>query len=217
MTTLGYYGKLASRGDFVSRGLPQSFIAPWDAWLAAGLRISQQQLGDDWLNAYLVSPLWRFALAAGVCGPGAVVGVLMPSIDRVGRYFPLTVAQMLGPDQSLAALGSAPNAWFEQVETLMLGTLEEGADFPVFDQSVFTLGFVPTVQREPISRFAGLQRTHANDPDSRHRMLAELACEGASLWWGRGSERIAPGLMRCEGLPDPAGFSSYLLGQRVSS
>ena len=216
MTTLGYYGKLASRGDFVSRGLPQSFIEPWDAWLAAGLRISQQQLGDDWLNAYLVSPLWRFALAAGVCGPGAVVGVLMPSIDRVGRYFPLTVAQMLGPDQSLAALGSAPNAWFEQVETLMLGTLEEGADFPVFDRTVSALGFVPTVQREPISRFAGLQRTHANDPASRHRMLAELACEGASLWWGRGSEQIAPGLMRCEGLPDPAGFSSYLLGQRVS-
>ena len=28
MTTLGFYGKLASRGDFVSRALPQSFIGP---------------------------------------------------------------------------------------------------------------------------------------------------------------------------------------------
>lgn len=71
MTTLGFYGKLASRGDFVSRGLPQSFVKPWDTWLAAGLHVSQQQLGAEWLDAYLVSPLWRFVLAPDVCGPQA--------------------------------------------------------------------------------------------------------------------------------------------------
>ena len=48
MTTLGFYGKLASRGDFVSRALPQSFIGPWDSWLAAGLLASQNSLGADW-------------------------------------------------------------------------------------------------------------------------------------------------------------------------
>ncbi|MFK3798482.1 type VI secretion system-associated protein TagF [Pseudomonas sp. NPDC088444] len=216
MTTLGFYGKLPSRGDFVSRGLPQSFIQPWDAWLAAGLHVSQQQLGEDWLDAYLVSPLWRFALAAGVCGPDAVVGVLMPSIDRVGRYFPLTVAQTLEAGQSLAGLVSAPDAWFEQVEALMLSTLDDSADFSAFDDGVSTLGFLPTVAREPIHRFAGLQRTRVNEPEQRHRVLAELACEGASLWWGKGSERIAPGLMRCQGLPDAAEFGSYLLGQGAS-
>lgn len=103
MNDFGFYGKLASRGDFVSRGLPQSFIQPWDQWLAAGLQASQQQLGEQWLQAYLVSPLWRFALAPGVCGESPVVGVVMPSIDRVGRYFPLTVAQLLAPGESLAA------------------------------------------------------------------------------------------------------------------
>jgi type VI secretion system protein ImpM len=46
----GFYGKVASRGDFVSRGLPQSFIKPWDAWLAAGLLASQEQLGGQWLD-----------------------------------------------------------------------------------------------------------------------------------------------------------------------
>ena len=46
MSTAGFYGKLASRGDFVSRGLPQSFIAPWDSWLAAGLLASQASLGS---------------------------------------------------------------------------------------------------------------------------------------------------------------------------
>lgn len=71
MTMVGFYGKLASRGDFVSRALPQSFVGPWDSWLAAGLLASQQRLGGDWLNVYLVSPLWRFVLAPGVCGPDA--------------------------------------------------------------------------------------------------------------------------------------------------
>jgi type VI secretion system protein ImpM len=217
MTTLGYYGKLASRGDFVSRGLPQSFVKPWDTWLAAGLHVSQQQLGADWLDAYLVSPLWRFVLAADVCGPQPVVGVLMPSIDRVGRYFPLTIAQTIEPEQSLAALVSAPERWFEQVEALMLATLGEAADFAAFDDSVSTLGFLPTTACEPISLFAGLQRTGASDPQARLAALAETACEGASLWWGRGSERIAPGLMRCAGLPDAAEFGSYLLGQGASN
>lgn len=69
MTVMGLYGKLASRGDFVSRGLPQSFIGPWDSWLAAGLLASQTALGGEWLNAYLVSPLWRFALAPESAGP----------------------------------------------------------------------------------------------------------------------------------------------------
>jgi type VI secretion system protein ImpM len=216
MSALGFYGKLASRGDFVSRGLPQSFITPWDAWLAAGLQASQQQLREDWLNAYLVSPLWRFVLAPGMCGPQPMVGVLMPSIDKVGRYFPLTVAQALETDQSLAALVGGPQTWFEQAEGMMLATLEEGADFSAFDDSVSALGFLPATPAHTVSRFAGLQRTGADDPHTRQQVLAELACEGVSLWWGTGSERIAPGLMRCQGLPDAAEFGSYLLGQGAS-
>lgn len=212
MTKLGFYGKVASRGDFVSRGLPESFIRPWDAWLAAGLHTSRQQLGDDWLSAYLISPLWRFALASGVCGVDAVVGVSMPSVDRVGRYFPLTVAQLIEPEQSLAALVSGPEDWFEHVEALLLATLEEGADFTQFEGAVAALGSLPTTSTQPVHQVANLQYSGAADPRSRQQMLADLACDGVSLWWGKGSERIAPGLMRCSGLPDVASFSC-LLGQ----
>lgn len=136
MNDVGFYGKLASRGDFVSRALPQSFIQPWDQWLAAGLQSSQQHLGDSWLEAYLVSPLWRFALAPGLCGPQAVVGVLMPSIDRVGRYFPLTVAQVLEPGQPLATAVAGGEEWFEQVEAALLATLEPGAVLEDFEAAL---------------------------------------------------------------------------------
>ncbi|CAD5198876.1 Protein phosphatase ImpM [Pseudomonas sp. FEN] len=117
--------------------------------MASGLLASQQQLGADWLNVYLVSPLWRFVLAAGVCGPDALAGVLMPSIDRVGRYFPLTVAQPLDPGHALTAVLGGADSWFEQVETLLLATLEEGAGFEVFDQGVEDLGGLPFATRCP--------------------------------------------------------------------
>lgn len=213
MSSQGFYGKLASRGDFVSRGLPQGFIGPWDSWLAAGLLASQQTLGSDWLNAYLVSPLWRFALAPGVCGPQAVVGVVMPSIDRVGRYFPLTVAALLDHDHDLASLVLGPDAWFEQVEELLLGTLDEDASFEALEHAVHSLAPPVAAPRVPGSRFAGLQQFAVNTPQDRGAVLAALACEGMSFWWGRGSHSISPMLLRCPGLPPANDFAQFLLGQ----
>jgi len=209
----GFYGKVASRGDFVSRGLPQSFIKPWDAWLAAGLLASQEQLGGQWLDAYLFSPLWRFAMAPGVCGPQAVVGVLMPSIDRVGRYFPLTVAQLIGERQSLGALVSGPDNWFEGVEALLLDTLEANATFEALDRGLQALGCCPTQERQASHHVASLLRDDALTPEQRGTTLADLACHGRSLWWGKGSEHISPGLLHCHGLPAATDFGTFLLGQ----
>ena len=213
MSTPGFYGKLASRGDFVSRGLPQSFIAPWDSWLAAGLLASQTSLGERWLDAYLVSPLWRFLVAPGVCGPDAAVGVVMPSIDRVGRYFPLTVAALLEPDADPASVVGGSDEWFERVENLLLSTLNVEASFEAFGAELENLGSPLYRSRTLSSRFASLHRFDATDPQARMSALAESSCEGASLWWGQGSERIAPGLMRCQGLPAAADFAQFLLGQ----
>ncbi len=61
--------------------------------------------------------------------------------------------------------------------------------------------------------FAGLQRFSAVTPQERSTALVERACEGASIWWGNGSESIAPGMLRCEGLPAAADFGSFLLGK----
>ncbi len=88
-TIVGFYGKLPVVGDFVSRRLPNEFIKPWDGWLQSAIAASREELGDEWLNSYLTSPIWRFLLSPGVCGNKAVAGIMMPSVDRVGRYYPL--------------------------------------------------------------------------------------------------------------------------------
>ncbi|MET0382001.1 MAG: type VI secretion system-associated protein TagF, partial [Burkholderiaceae bacterium] len=92
MTVCGFYGKLPSEGDFVSRRLPWEFTTVWDEWLQQGMAASRQTLGGRWLDLYLSAPVWRFQLAPGVCGPLGWRGLFFASVDRVGRYFPLTIA-----------------------------------------------------------------------------------------------------------------------------
>ena len=91
LPTAGFYGKLFSTGDFVRRGFPVEIYELWDPWLQQGLLHSRAALGEHWLDAYLSAPIWRFVLAPGLAGDAAWVGAMMPSVDRVGRYFPLTV------------------------------------------------------------------------------------------------------------------------------
>lgn len=117
----GLFGKLPDHRDFVRRSLPEGFVAPWDAWLSAALAESRARLGADWLAAFLEAPVWRFALAPGVCGPRGAAGVLAPSVDGVGRHFPLT----------LAALTDAPpdpgaSAWHDALEAIAIDAVTAG-------------------------------------------------------------------------------------------
>lgn len=213
MSVLGFYGKLASRGDFISRNLAPGFIQPWDAWLAQSMQACQQRLGDDWLSAYLVSPLWRFALAAGVCGPNAVVGVLMPSIDKVGRYFPLTVAQTLEPGESIAHLAGDAQEWFGTVENLMLSTLDPAVRLGMFEVALSRVPPLSVATQSHVSDPIGFQVFPACDCPARQLELSAVVCEGVSLWWGNDGKGVSQGLIRCKGLPDAQRFSSDLLGR----
>ncbi len=107
-TRTGLFGKLPAHGDFVRRHLPRSFVTPWDEWLSAGIAAAQDALGDDWAAAWDAAPAWRFSLAAGVCGPDAVLGVMLPSVDMVGRRFAITLAALPAQD--------APEDWFATLE-----------------------------------------------------------------------------------------------------
>ena len=92
---VGFYGKLPARGDFVRVGLPRDFIDPWDDWLQAVIAGSRSLMGDAWLPAFLEAPVWRFALPPGMCGGQAALGLMLPSVDQAGRYFPLTFAALI--------------------------------------------------------------------------------------------------------------------------
>lgn len=120
-TARGLFGKLPARGDFVRAGLPGNFVAAWDDWLQAVIPASREQLGTGWLPAWLEAPVWRFALAPGLCGPAGALGVLLPSVDRVGRYFPLTLAALPGRG------GADADVWLDAAEAAGFAAIEQDA------------------------------------------------------------------------------------------
>ncbi|WP_133511547.1 type VI secretion system-associated protein TagF [Candidatus Thiosymbion oneisti] len=216
----GLYGKLPSNGDFVSRRLPTTFVEPWDRWLQESIADSRDQLGERWLDTYLTSPVWRFVLAPGAAGQSAWAGLLMPSVDRVGRYFPLTLACPLpAMGNPLGVLASAA-AWYDAAETLLLTCLEQDLALADFDQQITALGPPPN---PPRSNALGPGQSAARRlplpadlaalcPSLLHQTLGELFF-AYSLWWSNGSEVVEPSVLLCQGLPPSAGFAGMLTGE----
>ena len=120
---VGFYGKLPSRGDFVRSGLPRDFTDRWDDWLQSVMAGSRSLMGDAWLPAFLEAPVWRFTLPLGLCGGRAALGVMLPSVDKAGRYFPLTFAALLPDDDAV----EAGDAWLDCCEAAGRAALEQDA------------------------------------------------------------------------------------------
>lgn len=130
---IGLYGKLPIFGDFVVRHLNGEFVNPWDIWLQDGLANSRQVLGDAWLDNYLQAPIWRFVIGPRMLGDSAWVGIVVPSVDRVGRYFPLTLAQPITPDIDITATYLANSEWFQSMEKLGTDALKQDLNFEGFE------------------------------------------------------------------------------------
>src|SRR5919109_2865533 len=82
-------------------------------------------------------PAWRFVLGPGVVGANAWAGLMLPSVDAVGRYFPLTVACAL-PSASLDVVATLLGAgrWFCDIEAIALGAIAPRADTAAIDAAL---------------------------------------------------------------------------------
>ncbi|GFE50902.1 hypothetical protein So717_26550 [Roseobacter cerasinus] len=135
----GYFGKVPVHGDFVGHGLPRVVENGLDVWLRAAMRASQTQLGRGWLDAFLVTPVWHFAVPAGAFGPETVLGVMMPSVDRVGRYFPLIIAGSF-PMPMMQALHAVDGCGFYPgAEAAALSVLRSGLSIGAFNEAIEAL------------------------------------------------------------------------------
>ena len=215
----GFFGKLPMRGDFVERRLPSEFVAPWDSWLQQCVAESQRQLAGDWLKLYLTGPLWAFATAPGILGPSSWVGMLMPSVDKVGRYFPLTAAIEAGPRADPVSLLSASQSWLERLEDALLSVLDDPAPtLELFDTRVgaLALELEPTEQLQWPTAQDGAPAQQLRMPGTRATAIAgTLVTErlGAySAWSTSGAEAVPASSLLCAGLPTPTSFAAMLNG-----
>lgn len=225
--TAGFFGKLPGNGDFVQRRLPRGFVDPWDRWLQRGVAASRTQMGAGWLDTYLNSPIWRFVLAAGPCGTQGWMGVLMPSVDKVGRYFPMTLAVPLAEGHGPAQGAWLGDAWFAQAETAALVALDRDVDLEKFDAAVAGLGepLAPegAAAYSPETPDAGPARAVCVTTPSADRLdmlfpnlldaLLGERFQGYSVWWTAGSQTIPPSMLACAAFPPPEGYAALLDGQ----
>ncbi|RVT84116.1 type VI secretion system-associated protein TagF [Rhodobacteraceae bacterium CCMM004] len=202
--TWGAYGKIAALGDFFRHNLPRAFVEAWDGWLQDTVGAERDRLGDAWDRTYAAAPIWRFSAAAGVAGPQAMLGVLMPSVDRVGRQFPLTLAAPVDTGADLLRLHLEAGAALAAAEAAALDTLEDGGSLPRLVQALDAVPPLPALAPAALRRSGGLLLTVRGAQDVAPALAAALAeGEHAMVWscWTPEAARLMTG----PGLPEGAG------------
>lgn len=88
MITGGFFGKVPTLGDFVSRGWSNSARDGLDALLQEALQqvLTQSTEGK---RAIMQAPPLMLCIRPGVIATDGLLTVVLPSQDRVGRLFPL--------------------------------------------------------------------------------------------------------------------------------
>lgn len=230
----GWYGKIPALGDFASRRLSAGFVNSWDAWLQRALAASRSALRERWQDIYLNSPIWRFALLPGVCGNNCWTGIMMPSVDKVGRHFPLTIAVALDPQPEILATVFAAENWFAAVELIALSSLN--MDFPLdeLERRLTATPFGPlppsdypgrTAARDLAAWWNGPRRgpvvLSLPDLDAIAGVLSSGGLNillasgfGKSLWWTRDELTGASQLRGFFGLPAEEHFAILLAGEK---
>jgi type VI secretion system protein ImpM len=223
--TVGFFGKLPSHGDFIERRVGSAFRELWDDWMQRCIVESQQELGGRWLDCYLTSPIWRYFLCDGVAGSASYAGVLLPSVDRVGRYFPLTVVVELPSGIPAAEFAQAAADWFEEVEQLCADALQTTD----FDLGAFDAALVCSAEKlsgvdqlPPALPFPGNSSQWHWPTASVNGFgaavsaplmgMAQSALRPMSMWWTAGSELIEPCVLLNRSLPRPDSFAALLAG-----
>jgi type VI secretion system protein ImpM len=195
----GWFGKLPALGDFASRRLPDAWIAPWDEWLQAELVNARAALGDDaWTAVYMVAPVRRFWLAPGLLTSQAWLGVLMPSVDSVGRHFPFTLAAPLRAGHAALVDALANDDWLDAADALARQVLDPAFDVAALEQAITLLP--PLHGERRVEAHAG--STLANALHTDH---VPLRC----AWWCEGAREPAH-VLCTDVLPRGANFMALL-------
>ena len=203
----GWYGKLPALGDFARRRLPPGFIEPWDEWLRQGLAASRAALGQDWLAHYLGASVWRFVLLPGIIGPDAWAGVLLPSVDRVGRYFPLTVCAGLPAAAPLGRSLAGLDGWLTALERSALLGLDPDHGLERLESALLN---GPKVPLAPASRDETATPPAFLDALAVQVLAQSLA--GRTLWWSPHAQGANAGFVE-HGLPRPERHAELLRGR----
>ena len=211
LETIGLFGKLPAHGDFVQRNLSAGFINIWDDWLQHFIAGTKEQLGENWLDVYLTSPLWRFVFSAGVIDENIWAGIMIPSVDRVGRYYPFSIIKKLPHDVNPFEFMQLQTTWYKNIEELALDALDGQI---MIDDLMLELDATTLVYQSDFSQSGfnmesdGFQfdmEFEEQSISSVYPLLLDTIMtktfQSYSVWQTTGSDCIKPCLFSTQGLP----------------
>lgn len=203
----GWHGKLPTVSDFASRRLDARFIEIWDEQLSSSLGALREQEGERWTETYLCCPTWRFLMGPGFLAPPfdatCWTGVLMPSVDHVGRYYPLTLASSVAAMPSDAQEMKSLWFWLKKLEDAAIAALQDDWSIDQLELELFRLG-LPIV---------GQESGQAGGLDDACAGLELPPCAMAFFGIGEAHEAIAPEeqLPACMWCSEPEGSAAKVL------
>lgn len=215
----GLFGKLPQKRDFIALNIPQPVLGPLETWLQAAVAASRGQLGRDWEQHYLVAPIWRFWIGPAIFGNGCA-GALMPSVDGVGRYFPLMALYVCDNGARIPPPPFAPQGdWYAAIEARLLTTLDgdAGAGVDALLAELPQPSLEPAAMTAGASDFKGGFLWHGAPKSGAATLLTGVveadyrhAAQRRSFWWTAGNENSGPTLYVRDGLPDPYFYTLML-------
>lgn len=170
--------------------MPISVVKNWDQAFASTLAVSKMFLENRWVDIWIGAPVWRFALPMLICDRQALLGLWMPSVDKVGRYFPLMIA------------ATCPNSTPEQMArhgTAWLDAAEDAGRAAIADD----------LSPEQLKARIPPPPDFASTPDTGLPYNLQPR-PGAGLWWSEGSPRVPAQGLVLDTLPDAATFVAML-------
>lgn len=190
-----WFGKIPSLGDFVSRRTPHGLASLWDAWIRQGLEHMRLADGDQaWKDRFIRGPLWYFHCPALVTGV-AVVGAIAPSMDRVGRYYPLTVFAPVPASFDASEAAKLLPPFLTQVGHAILVARSRSLSAEELDRQVLRIPppFRDDAQRRPsnligdilenLGDASGLEGAAIWIPDALDLRPETVAPSRTSVWW----------------------------------
>ena len=216
------FGKLSVKRDFIALATPRRFLDIWEPWVQACMSASRHRLKAEWQKAFLTAPVWRFWLGADISGT-TVLGSIMPSVDGVGRYYPLSLLAVADPSSFIPPPDlNAQGRWFAAAEAFLLSTLDHTK---TFDEISTALAAMPTPLIEASVRgssevltigetMVGIVTAGKTFEDSLLllRQSNHETSAAASFWWTEGGGSFPPMALCSRGMPDPFRYSIMLTG-----
>ncbi|MEM8664656.1 MAG: type VI secretion system-associated protein TagF, partial [Pseudomonadota bacterium] len=114
-----------------------------------------------------------------------LAGAMMPSVDKMGRYFPLLAFAVAPQGADFALPSLSDDAWYHDLETALLSTLTQDAELEPL------LAALDSLTQGP-------------------RAATQTRRVDGSLWWSLSADNAPPHRAAWPELPPPTAFADML-------